>query len=367
MEIAIGLILPSSTICRMAKDFEKSFVQELNNKLDGSGYSVELVREFMGNGNRDVLSSTLDKLFTYDQVDIVTGIISNYSLQNMVDKFERFKVPILCNNLGEHMISSAIKNEYVFINSHHYWQQAWLLGYFTAKELGTKGALVSALYDSGYVFYSAFLSGMHAVDQNSSIDIHISPMPNQSELSPIAETMDNIDPEKYDFVLPLFCGSEGTLFLQEYKSRNWGKDIKLVALPFLLEVTSVDLSGISLYTVSHDIEEGSFDIDYNRYFKDLGKVAGKGIGNAILKGKGKIIVKDLDEKLSEIDNSKCFASQESPMLVDPISIFKIDISEGNIYRTSRILSEKVHFENHKDFLKSADNQIASWLNPYLGI
>lgn len=367
MNISIGLILPSSTICRMAKDFEKGFVQEVTHLLEGSGYEVEYIKEFVGNGNKDMLSAALDKFFGYDQVDIVTGILSNYSLKNVVQKFERFKVPLLCSNLGEHMISTEIKNPYVYINSFHFWQQAWLLGYYTAKHIGINGTVVSALYDSGYIFLAAFLNGMQTADKNACLALNIIPMPAKGELSRIEATMDRINVKDFDFVFPLFCGEEANLFLKEFKKRNWGNEVELVGLPFLLEETPEDLSGISMYSVVHSKEEGKSDIAYKKVFERLGKLAGRGIGTAIIKGKGKIKVNEINDSLKEMDSSKLYASNETPMLLDPISIMKIDIIEGNQIVSVPVLEQSVLFEDNEEFLKSGDSQIASWLNPYLGI
>src|SRR4051812_44793456 len=109
----IGLLLPSSSIFPMGKLFEKGIKDGLSeNNMDKS---IEITKEFIGQGGAKQTEDTTLKLFNYDDVDMITGILSNKVAEGIAAKFSGSKKPLL-NNLGENVPMLDLLNPYIFSN-----------------------------------------------------------------------------------------------------------------------------------------------------------------------------------------------------------------------------------------------------------
>ncbi len=363
--ISIGMMLPTSSIRPMSKDFERAFKKSIDEILAGSNYEVEIIPEMIGNGSHAQIEGVLDKFFGYHDVDIVTGIASNQGIQFLVDRFEKRKVPFICCNLGEHFMPAQGYGDYVFQNSIHLWQQVWLLGYYAATNLGSKGMILSAMYDSGYCFMAAFESGMRAGNPDIDHQLKLLPLPQTGEISAISEGMDVIDIESCDFIFPLFCGEEATLFLEEFKKRGLINKVQLLGLPFLIEAGDKDLSGISIHTINH--LQGEIDSTYRNVFKDLGNSTALAIGSAILSQNGKINKDAISAGLVANNDALTYSSTGWPKLNSPIYVQKITFSEGNESKAELLFQQTVNLDDDEAIQQMRNSPVSAWVNPYLGI
>ncbi len=363
--ISIGMMLPTSSIRPMSKDFERAFKESINKILAGSNYEVEIIPEMIGNGSHAQIEGVLDKFFGYHDVDLVTGIVSSHGIQHLVDRFEKRKVPLVYCNLGEHFLPSKGYNDYVFQNSIHLWQQVWLLGYYAAEHLGGKGMILSSMYDSGYCFMSAFELGMRAANPDIEHELKLLPLPQAGELSAIKEGLDVIDMTSCDFLFPIFCGEEATIFLDEFKKRDLAGKVELVGLPFLMELGDSDLSGISIYT-TNDIKGGA-DLVYKHVFRVLGNSTGTAVGEAILSSDGKISNEAMNEALTQNNGTKVYASTASPRLTSPVSIQKVTLGKDDTLSFQWVMEQVVDLEENEEFRQIRDTLLSAWVNPYLGI
>jgi branched-chain amino acid transport system substrate-binding protein len=243
----IGLLLPSSGILPMSKYFEKGLKEGLANYVP-SKFSGEITEEFIGQGGLKQTENAIVKLCTYDDVDLITGIISNKSAENFSSKFLSTKKTFLINNLGENIPDLNELNPFVFTNSVGLWQHAWSMGYWGVKTFGKKGMYVSSIYDAGYSFSHMFHDGMKAADAESDWSFSVTPMPSVGQLSDISVVFPFIDKYEPDFIFATFCGAETTLFINEFISRGLHKKIKLLGLPFLLEPFLPLKDDITIYT-----------------------------------------------------------------------------------------------------------------------
>jgi hypothetical protein len=361
--LTIGMMLPSSSIYPMGKSYYTSFKDALNQKL--VDIEIEYVTEFIGQGSLEKVEHATDAFFGFHEVDLVTGILSNYSLQHVADRFKKRQVPMLYSNLGEHFLPTKGLNDYVFCNSVHMWQQTWLLGFYAAKHLGKKGLVFSALYDSGYSFIESFRLGMMAAKPDAQLDIQLLPMPAAGQLSDISGSIDQVGIDGADFVFALFCGEEATNFLELYKSKGYHHKTKLLGLPFLLEKSDQDLEGINLISFSNTTEavEQSF---YKHIFSQLGNLSGTLIGDAIVAGNGELDRDILEEVLTNHHLAE-FRTTETPQLHDPIIILEHEIGKGNKIGSNVILEERVDMSNNDACNVSRDMLASSWINPYLCI
>lgn len=365
--ISIGVMLPSSTIRPMGKEYDRAFRESIEATLKNTDFEIEIFTEMIGQGSVQKIEEALDKFFGFHDVDCVTGIASQAGVQNLTEKFDKKQKPLLYSNLGEHFPLLDAESEYVFQNSIHLWQQAWNLGYYAGSELGNRGSVIAAVYDSGYAFLPAFQFGLLFANPNAFLDIKLLPMPTNGGLSDVKSAFDTVDWDGSDFVFPLFCGEEATIFLEEFKDRGLNEKTNLLGLPFLLEPGKKDLSEISIYTSSGAYDEQTPDADHKGVFAMLGNRAGRAIGNAIIKDNGSLKAETLDRALKNEEENSVFQLRESPRFLGPIHVLRSTFDSENNLTTEKLieLKQNISEDSQLDQLRRGVN--SSWINPYLGI
>jgi branched-chain amino acid transport system substrate-binding protein len=362
--INIGLLLPSSTIFPIGKDFEKGLKEGLKHNPD-INLEVEITKEFIGQGDVKLTENACNKFFNYDEVDLVTGVVSNLAVNSLSDRFKGQQKPLLINNLGGHVPNISQLNEYVFINSAHLWQQAYTLGYFGVKEFGKKGMFIGSVYDAGYSFSHLFYEGMRAADAQSEWSFSVPPMPSPGELS----NMDVIFPflEQYqpDFIFAAFCGAETTLFLNEFINRGWHHKTKVLGLPYLLAPFAPLNDDITIYTTT--AFEDAPEVDPAKAFYYLGQQAGETIAKAAVAATNAKGLKDEIDKLNTMFNVSQQVDSSSGAKPHT-TILKNDIRAGENTFTTRKLIQCDTFGLDAEKIKLLTQSVsAGWNNPYLCI
>ena len=364
--ISIGMMTPTSTIRPMGKDYDRAFRKSIESTLKNTDFEVEIFTEMIGQGSVQKIEEALDKFFGFHDVDCVTGIMSQAGIQNLTEKFDKKEKPLVCSNLGEHFPLLDSESKCVFQNSIHLWQQAWNLGYYAGSELGSRGSVIAAVYDSGYAFLPAFQFGLLFANPSAFLDIKLLEMPVGGGLSDVKSIFDTVDWDGSDFVFPLFCGEEATIFLKEFKDRGLNEKTQLLGLPFLLERGTEDLSGISVYTSSESYNEQTPDPYCKDVFAMLGNRAGKAIGKAIIKDNGSPKIETLNQVLRSEGNS-LYQLCESPRFLGPIHILKNTFGSGDSFSTERLKEQEYNISEDNQLNELRRGVNSSWINPYLGI
>lgn len=314
-KVTIGLLLPSSSVISMGKDFERGLKSGLQNLVDVEQWDIELVPEFIGQGSKEKIASSVSKLLTYDDADIITGIISNKSITELAERFSKANKPLLISNLGEHLPDIYQYNENIFINSTNLWQQVWSLGYWGVKQFGKKGMFVSGLYDAGYSFPAMLQMGMTAADAEATMPFAVAPVSTPGQLADVNSVFAHIEQYKPDFVFATFCGEEASQFLEEFVKRGLHKTMPLLGFPYLIQDCKLT-DEIEFYTTistqtSIDLDK-VLDSDFaaNNIFPLLGYESGLIIASALSEGGVKSLPKFLRDnevvsargKLSVVSN-----------------------------------------------------------------
>lgn len=363
-QIHIGVLIPSSTILPIGKDFEKGLKEGLSNFPE---LEFEITKEFIGQGGHVKTEEAISKLLTYDDVDIVTGVLSNKSAESMKEKFNLSKKPFVVSNLGEQLPIYEQLNEYIFLNSLFLWQHAWVLGYQGVKRFGKKGMFVGSVYDGGYNFSYMFHEGMKAADSSSEWAFSIPPMPNKGELSDMNIIFPFIEKYQPNFIFAAFCGAETTLFLNRFIQEGWHKRTQLLGLPFLLEPFAAlkdDLVCYSTLPTAHN-----HSITARQSFYHLGYQAGIGIANAAIKADS---WKQLQQQLEADDAffSINHLQQEKTIKHETLLpvLTKNCITANTEAFTTELLEESIALSLKDPFLKELDtNNQFGWINSYLSI
>lgn len=372
--ISIGLLLPSSTILPMGKDFEKGLTRTLKEKLEQKDWDVEIIPEFIGQGSKSSIEEAVNKLIGYHQVDVITGILSNRVAVDVAEKFEKHGIPLLVNNIGEHIPNPKAFNPYVFINSTHTWQQVWSLGYWGASTFGRRGMFVGSIYDAGYSFTSMLKLGMEAADSQCAMPFSIAPLSPNKKTSDPAVVFQHINEFRPDFVFSAFCGGEASVFLQEYARSGYHKKMPLLALPFLLQPFDADGEELEVYTAvtsTRSREEVQLNIDKlntDSPFSELGSETGIILSEAF-KTKGS---RSLTEALRE---SNCYTTSGA-LHIDSSwpgrgnGVYLVKNTHKGDRRTIKMTVQKTLKTieiTDKELVKCIEEPSSGWGNPYLGI
>jgi branched-chain amino acid transport system substrate-binding protein len=355
----IGLLLPTSTIFPIGKDFERG----LKAGLGDVAQHIEFVKEFIGQGNLKQTEDAITKLFTYDNVDLITGILSGRVTEYVTPKFEMYRKPFVVSELGEYVPNHSRLNEYTFVNSHHLWQHAWALGYWGVNTLGKKGMFIGGVYDAAYSFSHMFYEGMMAADPSSQWSFSIPPNPPAGKLSDMSVIFPFLEKYQPDFVFATFCGTEATLFLNEFIRKGWHKRTQLLGLPFLLAPFAPLEDNITILTTLPDTNMPEM-LPKDSFF-NLGLRAGKIIAQAANST-------DLQEGLRSSDSNMPLGNSNYIVPSGGNRNETITIIENIIKANNPGFEQKVH-DTTQTFSLQDENigklipEIQTgWLNPYAG-
>ncbi|MEX6688791.1 ABC transporter substrate-binding protein [Danxiaibacter flavus] len=354
--ISVGVLLPSSTILPISKDFEKGLKDGL--KLSPE-INAEIVKEFIGQGSLKQTEEACNKFFNYHDVDIITGIVSSKVMEDLSESFKTRKKSIIINNLGGHIPNVKKINEYIFVNSMHLWQHAFTMGKWGVQTLGKKGMFVSSIYDAGYSFSQMFNMGMTAGDPESKWSFSVTPMPAAGELADISVLFPFIEKYEPDFIFATFCGKETTLFLNEFINRGWHHKIKVTGLPFLTAPFEPLQEHLTVYSTLPVTNKPEYLAE--KAFYDLGYTTGVNIAKAALASDGT----DLQKQLENLHNMFSVANNSSG---DELTIVKYDLPANGSKPAPSIVTSFDTFDKKNQAMQTLHGDMNfGWANPYLCI
>lgn len=372
--LTLGLLLPSSSILPMGKDFERGVKRGMQELMNDETWQVEVVPEFIGQGAYKRVDEAVGKLFSYDGVDMIVGIVSHKVAQRVAEKFEKNRKPFLINNIGEHLPDPSFYNPYILLNSTHSWQQLWSLGNWAIKKFGSKGMFVGSLYESGYSFLSMMKMGMMAADPECKLPFAVAPLPKEQKMADPRAVFSAIEEQQPDFIFSFFCGEEASIFLEEYIRAGYHKKIPLIGLPFLLESFNAGDESVEIYTaVSSYAEKQPGDMNGTgttmlNPFPELGYETGKLIAEAVRKANGANLHQALKEVSVETGRGVLNVNGMVPGEKNRVYLVK-NTHTGDQHKINKeILQELPSIEiTDPAITKVLKEASSAWENPYLGI
>ena len=372
--ITIGVLLPSSTILSMGKDFESGLKRTLKEKLAENNSTIEFIPEFIGQGGKSAVEEAINKLIGYHRVDVVTGILSNQVAMEVAEKFEKHRVPFLINNIGEHVPNPDRFNPYVFINSTHTWQQVWSLGYWAVRTFGKRGMFVASIYDAGYAFSNMFKLGMEAADSQSTMPFSIAQIRHDNRTANPKDVFKHIADFQPDFIFSAFCGGEASEFLSEYARSGYHKQIPLLALPFLLQPFDIQGQELEIYTAVtstlniEDVQPIIEKLNVDNPFDELGSATGLVLAEA-LGNKGNSSLKEaISEAKAHSIRGALQIDSSRPGEANYVYLIKNKHNgdRGTINMTVQESLKTVEITDN-ELMKSIEGPHSGWGNPYLGV
>lgn len=125
-----------------------------------TGHTV--LAEFIQNGDLKTTEQALQRLFFYERVDVVAGVVGNCILADLLPTLERAQAPLIAHNLGGHFPGRYLSSPYLFYNSLHLWKSEWSMGKWAQARYGGVPAVSLSLYEAGYHFLESFKNGAGA-------------------------------------------------------------------------------------------------------------------------------------------------------------------------------------------------------------
>jgi branched-chain amino acid transport system substrate-binding protein len=379
--IKIGFLAPYSSIYpSMVPSIISGFYSAIPEKHH---HVFQMVPEYIGQGGEKQVVDAVNKLLNFDQVDILSGLISYKVLPSIIPSIERRNKIGFFFDAGEYIPYTHHISDNVFFNSFQMWQSEYAMGYWAHQQFGEKGAIVLPIYDGGYHLQSAFRQGavMAGADK---LDIHILKYdPETSQTSQIQSVLEQIKKQKPSFIHVLFCGNETHEFYAEFCKSGLNKQVPLIVSAHMASdeiLNQVSNLNLKFYSASmwnyHSNEELNL-----KFKKKVDAFAGQKADFYTLLGyeTGLLFEQLIPEfqKRDWIEIKKRFKTEtiEGPrgkrsfFLNSEYATPLIDIEKigFNANKVTKIVIEqgKAMQYNHETYEKIHKENVSGWQNPYL--
>jgi branched-chain amino acid transport system substrate-binding protein len=380
--IKIGVLCPYSTIYpTLNRDFMEGLLSGIEIKLHSQ---IQLIPEFVRQGEPLALKPALEKLLGMDNVDILTGCVGYRSMSEMIPIIERFKKVALFCDLGEYLPFIDNRSNYIFSNSMQYWQAEFAMGQWAQKEWGGKGSVFSPVYDIGYHMHSAFRHGA-LQSENCTMEYAVPRFDNNSNYNvkdAMYEYMEKFRKERPSYIHAIFSGNEALDFFEIYHKEGLHKEIPLIVSPHMasyeilrnIEHLELSFHSASLWNFESELKE---NVKFKRnYLSRTGEMAntfsllGYEIGLALEQIHPYLMRKDADsiynflktqqirtprgERNFDIDSNYATPIIDIEKITIDNKVNKVTVAQGKSFGYNHMIFEEIHREN-----------LSGWFNPYL--
>lgn len=340
--------------------------------------------EYIKQGGGNAVKDAVQKLLQFDNVDVISGLVSYQKVPEVVPIIESRKKLAFFFDMGEYIPFTQHISNNLFFNSFQLWQSEYSLGYWAHKEFGDKGAIIMPLYDAGYHLHSAFRQG--TISSGSQlIDYHILPYIEaksqvKGQLEPFFEKFRKEPPS---FIHALFCGSEAIDFLVDFYQSGLSKNIPLIISSHMASDELLEqVSNLNIKVYSASMWDFNSQSDLNIRFKqqytlqtgnkaNLFSLLGYEMGTLFYQLIPDFIKRDWDSVIRNIRNETVKSPRgERNFFLDSnystpiIDIEKIEIDNNNVRKIAIGQGRSLRY-NHEVFSEIHNECVTGWQNPYL--
>lgn len=204
----IGLLLPKSGLDPSLAD---SFLAGLKYGMHTYGPDRPVDLSVHGVGSTPSSAYEIARTLLAGGVTLVQWLSDSPLSEEMHRLFEDNQTVLLMSGAGANAIRQMDASPAVFHHTLGYWQAAWSLGSWTAKNLGKRGWAFASLYDSGYDMPYAFQLGFEAAGGRL-VGSTVTHLPG-SELSCV---VDQLKSASIDFAAAFYSAEAGLEFLDTW-------------------------------------------------------------------------------------------------------------------------------------------------------
>ena len=231
--IKIGFLFPCSSIHpTMSRDIIDGFYSAVPKQYKRS---FQFIPEYIDQGRKELIKVAINKLITFHNVDVISGIISYKSLPDILPLIrQRDKIGFFFD-MGEYLPPVNTLPVDLFSNSFLIWQMEYALGNWSQATFKGKGAMLMSVYDAGYHMHSAFWQGAISAGAQET-DVHVIPYhPESRSILPVLPSFfEKIEKSKIDYLHALFCGNETIDFFMAFKASPLYGKVPLIVSPHMV-------------------------------------------------------------------------------------------------------------------------------------
>ncbi len=230
----------------------------------------EMVPEYVRVGEPKAIQPVLEKMLSFQNVDLISGMVNYRSMRKFTDTINKFKKICLFADMGEYVPFMHDQSPYMFYNSYQSWQSQYAMGYWAQKKFGGRGIMVMSNYESGYHFHAAFHEGVQVAEPTP---MKMLTMRTYSNLAISAEDMlmeylGNLRKEAPSFINAMFSGDEAVDFLRVFHREGLHKTIPVIATaPMASYEVLNQVSNLDMTLYSGSIWDMDAEDKLNKKFK----------------------------------------------------------------------------------------------------
>ena len=348
-------------------------------------HEVQFIPVYTKMGDPASVSEAVNKLIFFDQVDMVSGLISYKSIPDIIPVIESYNKLAFFFDLGEYVPYFDHLSPRIFYSSQQIWQSQYALGHWAHKEYGGTGMMVMPIYEAGYHLSGAFYKGA-CIAGAEQMGLHVIPRdPSDIKRLNLDGFFNEIKKNKPSYVHAVFAGNMGNEFLRAWRESEFHKLVPLnvvenMAYDDILEdIAGLDLELYAAVSWNRNAEDRHNKEFVKKYEITAGQMAniygllGYEAGLALKEVKSYMLKGDWNTAMALLQKESVIGprgernfyplSGFSLPLIDVVSIktsskkiYKTVISQGNGLRFDSPVFKEIHEES-----------VSGWQNPYLCI
>ncbi len=381
-QVKIGFLTPYSGIYpHYAQHLMAGFFFGAGKELATNG-AVQFLQEYTHMGDAKTTVEAAKKLVFFDQVPVLSGLISYQSFPELLPMLSKREGMGLFFDLGEYLPHRRFHNDRVFVSSYQLWQGEYALGHWAQTEFGGKGLIVSTVYEAGYHLSSVFRHGVVSAGAEE-IDIHI---PNPGEMVTHVDFdnfFNSIRRERPSYVHAIISGNAARDFLEQWKKHGLNNEIPLVLCEnMVFDDMLEDLHNLGLTCYSSALWNTSDESRANQNFvklfrKETGQppniygllgyeagIAFKNVLPYIGKSDWDSVFQLLQREVIKGPRGEVSFSMKTGLKIPTIDILKIRTSTQKNYKSIVAQGEPMS-PLDPGFEEIHAGAVSGWQNPYL--
>ncbi|SHN37850.1 ABC transporter substrate-binding protein [Mucilaginibacter sp. OK098] len=222
---------------------------------------VQFIPAYTKLGSAASTQEAANKLIFFDQIDILSGLISYQSIPDLIPTIDNHRKMGFFFDMGEYIPYFNHLSPEIFYSSQQIWQTQYALGNWAYKEYGDTGMMVMPLYESGYHLSNAFRHGAGDAGSKQMLN-HIFPNKTgdwgQTELDVFFADVKKYAPA---YVHAIFTGKQSSTFLTAWRASEFYKNIPLLVAEnmvyddVLYDVAHLDFELYATVSWNYDSED----------------------------------------------------------------------------------------------------------------
>ncbi|MGB8415154.1 ABC transporter substrate-binding protein [Paraburkholderia sp.] len=346
---------------------------------------VQFMPVYTKMGDPASVVEAVNKLIFFDQVDMISGLISYRSIPDILPAIESYNKLAFFFDLGEYIPYFNHLSPRIFYSSQQIWQSQYALGRWAHKEYGGTGIMVMPVYEAGYHLSSAFHKGAFVAGAEQ-IGLHVIPRdPTDIKKLNLDGFFSEIKKNKPSYVHAVFAGNMGNEFLKAWCESEFHKLVPLsVVENMVYDDLLEDIAGLNLELHAAISWNRSAENPHNKEFvKKYENTAGQ-MANiyGVLGYEAGLALKEVKPYLLKRDWSSVMTLLQKESVVGPrgernfyplsgfslpvIDVLSIKTSSKKIYKTVISQGSGLKFDS-PDFREIHEESVSGWQNPYLCI